>query len=460
MMSSLRARVTLTALVVLAAAIAACGFSLTTLVHRSLVSNIDEAAEVLANDVEARLAAGSLPPVMPVQGGRDDDDLVIQVVDGEGVVLAATENAPGLPPIAVLRRTRHRSRTTIRGLAVDPEETFRILSQRAAKPSGERVTVYVATELEPVRKTVADVRRAVIVGAPSLLVLTGLLVWYLVGRVIRPVESIRRQVASISRSDLDRRVPEPAADDEIARLARTMNAMLARLQGSAERQHRFVSDASHELRSPLTSTRSAVEVALADPRPATLLAAVTDVLAETERMERLVDDLLFLARDDERGVTADSGLVDLDDVVRSEATRVRNRHRVAVDTSDVRPGRVWGVRASLERAVRNLLENAERHARTGVALSLAGNGKEVVLRVSDDGAGVPQADRERIFDRFTRLDDDRSRLGGGSGLGLAIVREIVVAHGGDISVEDAPAGGARFVMVLPEADSEPVGGPV
>ncbi|HYH49379.1 MAG TPA: ATP-binding protein, partial [Acidimicrobiia bacterium] len=329
--------------------------------------------------------------------------------------------------------------------------TFRVQAERTFAAAGEPMTIYVATELHPVRRTVADVRRAVMIGVPSLLALTGLLVWLFVGRVLRSVEAIRRHVASISQSDLDRRVPEPPVEDEIARLARTMNAMLARLQRSAERQQRFVADASHELRSPLTSTRSAVEVALADPQPAALLAAATDVLAETERMERLVNDLLFLAQDDEGRLHTDSGLVDLDDVVRTEAARVRNRKRVIVDTTDVAPGRTWGVAAFLERAVRNLLENAERHARSRVVVSLSTGGTHLLLAISDDGPGVAPEHRERIFERFSRVDDDRSRRGGGTGLGLAITREIVTAHGGEVTAADAPGGGARFVVVLPRA---------
>jgi signal transduction histidine kinase len=452
--SSLRARITLAALMVVGVALAACGLSLTTLVRNSLVSNIDEAAGVIAKDVEARLAAGDLPSVIPVQGGRDDDDLVIQVLDRRGAVVAATENYPGADPVVPLRpESRRPLRTTVQGLAVDPAETFRVQAERTFAAAGEPMTIYVATELHPVRQTVADVRRAVMVGAPSLLALTGLLVWVFVGRVLRSVEAIRRQVASISQSDLDRRVPEPPVEDEIARLARTMNAMLARLQRSAERQQRFVADASHELRSPLTSTRSAVEVALADPQPTALLAAATDVLAETERMERLVNDLLFLAQDDEGRLHTDSELVDFDDVVRTEATRVRNRKRVVVDTTGVEPGRTWGVAAYLERAVRNLLENAERHARSRVVVTLSDDGTELVLAISDDGPGVAPEHRERIFERFSRVDDDRSRRGGGTGLGLAITREIVAAHGGDVTVLDAPGGGARFLVVLPRAGS-------
>ncbi len=454
-LGSVRARVTLIALAVVGVALLASAVSLIGLVQDSLVDNLDEAAEVLVDDVEARLRSGSLPALIPVPKGEDDDDLVIQVLDARRRVVATSENYRLPEPVSAAEPGRRRLHATVSRLAVDPDERFRVLGERAVTASGDPVTIYVATELEPVQETVADVRRAVTVGAPMLLASVGLVVWLLVGRTLRSVEAIRREVARISESDLDRRVPEPPIDDEVARLARTMNAMLARLQLSVERQQRFLSDASHELRSPLASTRTALEVALAHPETATLEAAATDALGQTARLERLVTDLLYLARDDEGRLVASAGLVDLDDIVRTEAGRVRNRGRVAVDTSRVATGRVWGVTGDLERAVRNLLDNAERHARTVVSVSLSSEEQTVVLAVADDGAGVAPEHRERVFDRFVRLDDDRSRQSGGAGLGLAITREVVVAHGGALSVEDGPGGGARFVARLPSAAGVP-----
>jgi signal transduction histidine kinase len=459
-LGSVRARVTLIALAVVGVALLASAISLIVLVQDSLVDNLDEAAEVLADDVKARLRSGSLSDVIPVPKGEDDDDLVIQILDARRRVVATSENYRLSEPITAEEPVRGRLHTTVSGLAVDPDERFRILGERAVTASGEPVTIYVATELEPVRETVSDVRRAVTVGAPLLLASVGLLVWLLVGRTLRSVEAIRREVARISESGLDRRVPEPPIDDEVARLARTMNAMLARLQSSVERQQRFLSDASHELRSPLASTRTGLEVALAHPEMAALEAAATDALGQTARLERLVTDLLFLARDDESRLVASAGLVDVDDIVRTEAARVRARGRVTVDTSRVATGRVWGVPGDLERAVRNLLDNAERHGRTRVSVSLSSEGPTLVLAVGDDGAGVAPEDRERIFDRFVRVDDHRSRQSGGTGLGLAITREVIVAHGGAISVEDDFGGGARFVARLPSASGEPGrGGP-
>jgi signal transduction histidine kinase len=450
--ASIRARITLAAVVVVGLALTVAAVGLLNLVHHSLVANIDEAAEVLGDEVAHRYSVGSLPPVVPVRGGAEDQDLVIQVVDAGGNVVAASENYRSRPPIALRVPEGRRVRVTA-SLPIDPDEQYRIVGHRFRVPSGGFAVVYVANELEPARRTETAVRRAVRFGTPALLALVAAFVWILVGRALRPVESIRRQVDAITEAGLDRRVPEPAQSDEVGRLARTMNAMLERLQRSAERQRRFVSDASHELRSPLAAARTTLEVALTHPETTTPTTTATDALAELERMERLIADLLFLARGDEGRPTATSGgAVDVDDLVQAEVARVRSRGRVAVDTSGVGPGRVWGVAGHLEQAVRNLLENAERHARSAVSVSLANSGASVLLEVTDDGPGVPAADRERIFDRFVRLDESRGRDAGGAGLGLAITREIVLAHGGEVTVADAPGGGARFVVRLPAAE--------
>jgi signal transduction histidine kinase len=246
--------------------------------------------------------------------------------------------------------------------------------------------------------------------------------------------------------------------DEIGRLARTMNDMLDRLQSSAERQRRFIGDASHELQGPLATVRTELEVALAHPEKANWPAAAADLLEENERMTRLVQDLLFLARADEGSAAArPMARVDLDDVVLAEVERARAHARVPIDLSKVSGAEVRGNADDLGRVVRNLLDNAERYARTTVTVSLVTVGAVVELVVADDGPGVPDTDRDRIFERFRRLDEARSRNTGGSGLGLAIAREAVTAHGGDISVE-AGRPGARFVVRLPAADDTDAAG--
>jgi signal transduction histidine kinase len=273
-----------------------------------------------------------------------------------------------------------------------------------------------------------------------------------VGRALEPVEAIRRQVAEISVSALDRRVPEPATGDEIERLARTMNQMLARLDAAARRQRAFVADASHELHSPLATIRAKLEVGLGRPDAVDWPAVVGGWLDEQARLERLVENLLVLAQADDGAAIRSPRVVDLDELVLRELRDLRARGRVRLDVSGVTGGRVVGDADQLRRVVRNLLDNAELHATSAVRVELAQSDPDaVVLAVSDDGPGIAASQRERVFERFVRLDEARNRRAGGAGLGLAIVREIVTAHGGTARAEETEAG-ARLVVRLPAAE--------
>jgi len=266
------------------------------------------------------------------------------------------------------------------------------------------------------------------------------------------VETMRREVDAISGRELHRRIPEPTHGDEISRLASTMNRMLERLEDSQSRQRRFVSDAAHELRSPIASIRQHAEVALAHPGRASTQELAETVLAEDLRMQALVEDLLLLARSDEGSTSMAVGEVDLDDIVFEQARRLRETTALTVDTSAVSGGRVRGDSARLSRMVGNLVENAARHARSRVVFSLAEQPPgSVVLRVDDDGAGIPVHERGRVFERFVRLDEGRGRDEGGAGLGLSIVAEVAAAHGGAFAASESPAGGARFEIRLPAA---------
>nr|WP_243731562.1 HAMP domain-containing sensor histidine kinase [Nocardioides ochotonae] len=283
--------------------------------------------------------------------------------------------------------------------------------------------------------------------------LVGGTTWAVATRALAPVERIREEVEQITGDRLDRRVPEPPSRDEIHRLARTMNQMLERLESSRERQQRFVADASHELRSPLASIRQTAEVAQAHPGALPEGELAEAVLEESGRMQRLVEQLLVLTRAGEAAGAHASYDVDLDDIALAEARRVR-RGGLQVDTSGIGPGRVRGDGVALGQVVRNLVDNAVRHAETTVRLAVReraedGRDPDVELVVEDDGPGIPEAERERVFDRFVRLDEARARDAGGSGLGLAIVREIVTAHGGTVAITSSPAGGARVVVRLP-----------
>jgi signal transduction histidine kinase len=278
--------------------------------------------------------------------------------------------------------------------------------------------------------------------------------WWIVGRTLRPVEDIRLEVEQISTSELSRRVPVPAGKDEIGRLAATMNRMLGRLESGHDRQRRFVSDASHELRSPVASIRQHAEVARAhaDAMPPRDLADA--VLLEVERLQGLVDDLLVLAQIDE-GVPQASIDVDVDDLVLAEVARLRAATSLDVDARAISAARVRGDRTRLERVVRNLGDNAARHARARVALSVGQRDGVVVVVIDDDGPGIPEDDRARVFERFVRRDEARTRGDGGAGLGLAIVRDVVDRHGGTVALSDSDLGGLRAEVTLPGATGEP-----
>jgi signal transduction histidine kinase len=445
---TVRIRTTLAATAILALALLVGGTAMLTLLRRSLVRNLDDVADIRADDISALVAEEPLPRTLALE-----DDAVGQVVDEHGVVVAASPNIRGAGPIADIYPPGVDPVTRTVADLPEVDGSYRLLAQRATSPDGP-VTIYVGTNLEPVHDTLVVVRASLLIAAPLLLALVAFVTWAAVGRALMPVEAIRSQVAELSNRDLGRRVPVPPGGDEIGRLATTMNAMLSRLQAAADRQARFVADASHELQSPLAAARTDLEVALAHPQATCWTATARDLLDEHRHMERLVADLLFIAR-------ADSGSppstppspVDLHEVVLEEVARVNGGDSVHIDTGRVHSAVVRGRPGDLRRAVRNLLDNARRHARTTVTVGLQDDGDTASLAVEDDGPGVPQQDRDRIFERFTRLDDGRSRATGGTGLGLAIVKEIVDQHHGQVNVRDRPdrAAGARFIVTLPSS---------
>ena len=317
--------------------------------------------------------------------------------------------------------------------------------------------VHVAAPLDDVEESTGLLARSLALAVPAVTALLAALVWALAGRTLRPVEAIRREVAQIGATDLRRRVPVPPGDDEVARLARTMNAMLDRVEDASDRQRRFVGDASHELRTPLARMRSEIEVDLAHPDRADLVATHHSVLDEAVGMQRLVDDLLRLARADGTGDGAGDGTghaggdtaVRLDLVVAGEVSRARADAPVAIDATDLAPVPVAADEAELRRIAANVLDNATRHARSHVVVAVRAGDGTAELTVTDDGPGIPADQAERIFERFARLDDARSAADGGAGLGLAIAREIAERHGGTLTVDVGHRDGARFVLRLP-----------
>ena len=442
---SVRAKMTVLATLVAVIAVGISAVALLVVLRHSLERAGDDAAKTRVQDLAALATSGTLPALLTVPNDED----IAQVVDASGAVLAGSTGHTGR---GIATFAPEGTAPVVRMVRDVPDDNelidFRVWAKRAQTSDGP-VTVYIGTSLDSVNETIATVRRVLLLILPPLLALLAVASWVLVGRALRPVEAIRAEVADISGRALDRRVPVPPNRDEIGRLASTMNEMLDRLQAASERQRKFVADASHELQSPIAALRTQLEVAIAQPATTDWAATSSDLLAESRHMERLVRDLLFLARSDGEESVRRIEPVDLDDIVLEEATRLRSSARVGVDASGVSAAPLSGNRDELTRLVRNLLENAEHHAESRVRIRLSAEGHEIILVVEDDGPGVPPAERERIFQRFTRLDEARSRHNGGTGLGLAIVKEITERHGGTVCVESA-APGARFAVRLPQ----------
>jgi signal transduction histidine kinase len=437
-LATIRAITTIVATIVVAIALTVGAIALVAAAQRTMVDEVTEAAGKQAAEVVGQLESGR-PPVLEVAGS---DEQMVQVMTPAGAVVASSSNVAGEP--AVARLAPGQSAQVITPLDND---AFIAVAQSAQTANGQRI-VLVARALVDVLDTTKALTRLLIIGLPVMLAVVALATWFAVGRALAPVEAIRREVDEVSAAQLHRRVPQPKADDEIGRLAATMNRMLERLESARNSQRRFVSDASHELRSPITTIRQHAEVALAHPDRVTAAELAEVVLAEQQRMHRLVEDLLLLARVDEH-VPLTRAAVDLDDLAFEEGHRLRSTTSKRVDTSGVKAVRVQGDADALRRMVRNVGENAVRHASSRVDVTLVERGEEVVLTIDDDGPGIPATERARVLQRFVRLDEARSRDEGGSGLGLSIVDEVVRAHGGSMSIEQSPLGGARIVITLP-----------
>jgi signal transduction histidine kinase len=444
---TVRARTTAAATLVVGLALLAGGIALAAVLQRSLVSDLDQVAELRATALAELAARGSLDPTIAA-----DNDEAVQVVDARGHVVAASKNVHGRPPLVDLRPQDSAPVVATINAVIVVRGQFRVLALRSQTPT-EPVTIYIATNLKHADQVLVLEHRSLFVGIPLLVALVAATTWATVGRALRPVEAIRSQVAEISRRDLGRRVPVSRAADEVSRLARTMNDMLGRLQETVDQQRRFVADASHELRTPLAAARTDLEVALLHPDSTPWTDTARALLEENQRMERLVADLLYLARADHEAPQLPKLPVDLHEVVLGEATRISTPNRMRIDTSGVTGAFVEGRRDDLARVVRNLLDNAERYACSVVEVALHTLDGTVTLTVDDDGPGILPHDRSRIFERFSRLEDSRSRSAGGTGLGLAIVKEIIENHHGNVTVSERAPHGARIVVTLPADES-------
>lgn len=429
---SIRARITAIATLIVAVAVGLGGALFLFVLATTLFDTAATAAENEA-DRFAQIVQDSGPAALTELDGY------AQLVQG-GRVIAATDDLEDAPALATDELDDAAS-VSVPGdddrlvIATDEFDDYLLIAGVADDGRDEAV---------------ATTRGLLFVAVPVLVLLVGATCWLVVGRALRPVERMRADAERVTAADLDRRVEAPGTADEIGRLGATLNRMLDRLEQAQQRQRRFVSDASHELRSPVGSLQQNAEIALNYPGripPASFAATVAE---ESARMAGLIDGLLLLARADEATLRPALAELDLDDLALREARRLRGGD-LEIDGSGISAARASADEALLGRALRNLVDNAVRHARHRVAISSAVVGGEVVLAVEDDGSGVPEAERSRVFERFVRLDESRSRDVGGSGLGLAIVAEIAAAHGGSARVLGSPLGGARFEIRLPAA---------
>ncbi|HZZ96765.1 MAG TPA: HAMP domain-containing sensor histidine kinase [Jatrophihabitantaceae bacterium] len=448
---SLRARITLLATALFALAVATGAVLLIVLQRYALVRVLDATAQKTANDIAEQIRKQPDVPnntVYPTTGGVT----AVQVVDASDHVVDASPGAdrvtPALRP-AELARARAGARLNI----IDPFTGDR--SRALARPA-DNLTVVVLTDLSRVDDSVRVLTRAALIGAPIAVLLLGLSTYFVVALTLRSVAALRHGAADVTAAGLDgQRLPVPIAQDEIQRLAITLNAMLDRIERATSRQRTFVGDAAHELRSPLASLQVQLEVAQRMGPDGDWPGLIDDVLIDVGRLDRLVKDLLALARQDETGGPAAHEPVELTELVDSIVAGY-NRARVAVtldpDSDEVT---VFGDRDGLHRVVVNLVDNAVRYAQTGVEVRVgrdeAGGTAVARLTVTDDGPGLPESERDRVFDRFYRAETSRSRDLGGTGLGLPIVRDLVRAHNGAVELVGRPddASGLQAVVTLP-----------
>lgn len=444
----LRLRITVLATLALAIGLAAGAVVMVALLKHSLTQSLDDNARKTGREVAAM---GQPPPdPIPVGGGNI---VAVQVIDRDGRVIgAAGATADHLMPLlsaAELRDVRSGGVLQMPGSRAGVTAQLRVVGVTGG-PSTAPVTVVVAVDSGGIGQSARLLTREFFISVPVLLALLAALAWYVVGRALRPVEDLRRGAADITGAAAESaRLPVPESRDEVHRLALTLNDMLGRLDAASARQRAFIADAAHELRSPLASLRTQLEVAQHLGSRADWPATAEGALLDIARLSRLIDDLLLLARLDEsagplRLAPVSLGALAADVVAGYAHSRVPVR--ASVDGTSTVDGDADGLR----RVIRNLVDNAVRHANSGVSVSVAGSARRVVLNVVDDGPGIPAADYERVFDRFTRLDSARSADAGGSGLGLSIVRDLVRAHGGSVVLGDAEPG-LRATVRLPAA---------
>jgi signal transduction histidine kinase len=447
--AGVRGRSVLASVVVVTIALSLGALAFVWLLQRSLLAGVEQDSRSQASQVAALVHAdGPYGLGEDLAVGTRNGELV-QVLDAGQDVVASSSSRAADRPISRARPAAGEVLVESAGRVplVDDDSDYLVVVTTTTWSSAP-YRVVVAAPIGALQESVRTSSSLLLVGLPLLVLLVGVATWLLVGRALSPVERMRARVSAIEGSRVHERLDVPATGDEIARLAVTLNEMLARLDRAGQVQRQFVADASHELRSPLATLTAAVDVARLE-RDEQGWRDLSEVMtAELHRLGRLVEDLLLLARADEQELVMARQDVDLDDLADEQRRRLLAHPQLAVEVT-AEPTRVSGDRARLGQAMANLVDNAVRHTRTRVRIVVRTDGDEALVVVEDDGPGIPASQRERVFERFVRLDGSRGRSSGGSGLGLAIVAEIVRAHGGEVRVGDRPGGGCRVEVRLP-----------
>lgn len=442
----IRARSVIVAVVVVLAAMLLGGAGLVFVLEDNLETTATATATARAREIGDLITTSGLSEASATILAEARSGQLVQIIGPDYRVLVTSAHAlAGAPMVRMFPAVGETAATETTGLLGEPGEWAVVARGVAARDHTYGVQVAIPITAE--RAAVRSVARYLLLVTPLLLLGVAVAVWLLLGRALGSVDRIRREVAGIDSGHLARRVEVPPTADEIASLARTMNQMLDRLDRADQAQRAFVSDASHELRSPLATLTTAAELARhADgPRRERLMETIS---GELSRISALVENLMILARADASGMELRTCDVDLDDLIDEQRQRLLTTSDLAV-TAVVQPVRIVADPRRLEQGFRNLVDNAQRHALSAVRLTLTGDGQSAVVWIDNDGPLIAGPDRERVFARFVRLDESRSRDAGGSGLGLAIARATFASHHGEVRVVDSADGWCRFQVRLP-----------
>lgn len=433
---SLRVQLMIIGVTGLAVALAAGSTALYLVLGVAVNRTLDNQARASAAEVVNLANKGTLPDPLPISGAQ-----IVQIIDTHHRITDGSVNADRLTPLLhpeELHSALQGSTALIPGSRAGVTGPLRAVAE-ATRPDGHNanLTVVVAQQIANIQAGNDILRTTLLIGAPLLLAALAVIAWYVIGWTLKPVEALRRGAERISGSNRAERLPVPPSNDEIAALARTLNQMLDRLATVRDQQRNFVADAAHELRSPLASIQVQLEVAQRIDNSSDL---IDDALIDIHRLCALVEDLLLLARAD-ADVPGPTHPTTFDaQTLLHDITTDRPPGRVPITTTPGPPADIEADQTELRRAIANLLDNAVRHAHTHVNTRITTTNDLVTVHIIDDGPGVAPNDRQRVFQRFTRLDDARDRDNGGSGLGLSIVAQIVHRAHGTVELTDPQNG--------------------